>query len=275
MLTARTAAAVRDAGANLARPLGFVPTMGALHDGHLALVAASRALCASTVASIFVNPLQFGPDEDFERYPRAFEVDRELLESAGVDLLFAPNAGEMYPPNFSTHVDPGAVGAQFEGALRPGHFAGVATVVVKLLQVIRPDVLFLGQKDAQQAAVMRRVLCDLSSDVRVQTVPTVREPDGLARSSRNAYLDERERAAAPSLHRALCELRDAIAAGEPKASAVRRARERLDASARWDYLDVVDGDAFVPLDAAAPGALVVGAARFGRTRLLDNVPVSP
>lgn len=274
MLAAQTAASARDLLAGLPRPLGFVPTMGALHAGHVALVEAARARCASVAASIFVNPLQFGPNEDFERYPRAFDADRALLEAAGTDLLFAPTAQEMYPPDFSTRVDPGAIGARYEGAQRAGHFVGVATVVTKLLNVVRPDVLYVGQKDAQQAAVLRHVVRDLALDVRVETLPTVRESDGLARSSRNAYLSEREREAAPLLYRALCALRDAFAAGETKERAMQLARETVGTAARWDYADVVNGDTFEPLERNAPRALVVGAARFGSTRLLDNVWVS-
>lgn len=274
MLAAQTAASARDLLAGLPRPLGFVPTMGALHAGHMALVETARARCAAVAVSIFVNPLQFGPSEDFARYPRALDADRTLLEGAGVDLLFAPAAEEMYPPGFSTHVDPGAIGEKYEGARRPGHFNGVATVVTKLLHVVRPDVLYVGQKDAQQAAVLGRVVRDLAFDVRVETLPTVRESDGLARSSRNAYLNEREREAAPSLHRALCALREAFAAGESKERARQLARETLGAPAQWEYVDVVDADTFEPLDHDAPKALVIGAARFGRTRLLDNVWVS-
>lgn len=271
MLAAQTVASARELAAALPRPLGFVPTMGALHAGHLALVEAAGAQCASAAVSIFVNPLQFGPDEDLVRYPRAIGADRALLEGAGVDLLFVPTLHDIYPPEFSSRVDPGAVGVPFEGAWRPGHFVGVATVVVKLLHVLRPDVLFVGQKDAQQAAVLRRVVADLAFDARVETVPTVRESDGLARSSRNAYLSEREREQAPSLHHALCALRDAFAGGESKTKATARARETMSPMAQLEYLDVVDGDTFEPLDRAAPNALAIGAARFGRTRLLDNV----
>lgn len=274
MLAAQTAASARDLLAALPRPLGFVPTMGALHAGHAALVAAARSQCASVAVSIFVNPLQFGPGEDFERYPRALDADRALLENAGADVLFAPTVEEMYPSGFSTRVDPGAIGARYEGAQRAGHFVGVATVVTKLLNVVRPDALYVGQKDAQQAAMLRHVVRDLALGVRVETLPTVREPDGLARSSRNAYLSEREREAAPLLYRALCALRDAFAAGESKARATQLAREMLGASAQWDYADVVDGDTFDALERNAPRALAIGAARFGSTRLLDNVWVS-
>ncbi len=274
MLAAQTAASARDLLAALSRPLGFVPTMGALHAGHMALVETARARCASVAVSIFVNPLQFGPSEDFERYPRSLDADRKLLDAAGTDVLFAPTVEEMFPLGFSTRVDPGAVGASYEGAQRAGHFVGVATVVTKLLHVVRPDVLYIGQKDAQQAAMLRHVVRDLALDVRVETLPTVRESDGLARSSRNAYLNERERDAAPLLYRALCALRDALAAGELKERATQHAREILGAPGQWDYVDVVDGDTFEPLERNAPRALVIGAARFGTTRLLDNVWVS-
>lgn len=274
MLAAQTAASARDLLAALSRPLGFVPTMGALHAGHTALVETARARCASVAVSIFVNPLQFGPSEDFERYPRSLDADRKLLDAAGTDVLFAPTVEEMFPLGFSTRVDPGAVGASYEGAQRAGHFVGVATVVTKLLHVVRPDVLYIGQKDAQQAAMLRHVVRDLALDVRVETLPTVRESDGLARSSRNAYLNERERDAAPLLYRALCALRDALAAGELKERATQHAREILGAPGQWDYVDVVDGDTFEPLERNAPRALVIGAARFGTTRLLDNVWVS-
>lgn len=182
----------------LPRPIGFVPTMGALHAGHLALVASARATCASVVVSIFVNPLQFGESEDFARYPRELSADRALLEAANVDLVFAPDVTAMYPPGFSTYVDVGELGVRFEGAIRPTHFRGVATVVTKLLAIVQPDRLYLGQKDAQQTAVLRRVVRDLALPVTVEVVPTQRAADGLALSSRNTYLSERERAEAPA-----------------------------------------------------------------------------
>ena len=253
------------------RPLGFVPTMGALHRGPLELVRAARAACRTVAVSLFVNPLQFGPDEDFARYPRDLAGDCRQLEEAGVDLVFAPERETMYPPGFSTSVDVGEIGARYEGAVRPGHFRGVATVVLKLLNVVRPDALFLGQKDAQQTAVLRRMVRDLDLDVRVEIVPTVREADGLALSSRNAYLSAAQRAVAPTLQRVLRELYAALERGDGKENAVRAARGLLDPAATLDYLDVVDADTFEPLDAPRAGAFVVGAARFGQTRLLDNI----
>lgn len=271
MLVAEAAAPARAMFAALARPLGFVPTMGALHAGHLELIAQARASCASVVASIFVNPLQFGDGEDFEKYPRDLDADREALSRAGTDVVFAPEATAMYPRGFSTTVDVADVSARYEGAARPGHFRGVATIVAKLLNIVRPDVLFIGQKDAQQAAVLQRLVADLSFDVAVVVVPTVREEDGLARSSRNAFLNEREREQAPTLHHALEAIRDAIGNGASKERALERARVTLSPMAHLDYFDVVDAATFRPLDAAVPGALAIGAATFGTTRLIDNV----
>jgi pantoate--beta-alanine ligase len=257
----------------LPRPLGFVPTMGALHDGHLALVRRAREECSSVAASVFVNPMQFGANEDLEKYPRDLDGDREKLASAGVDVLFAPDASVMYPPGYSTYVDVGDMGTTFEGAVRPAHFRGVATVVTKLLHVVHPDVLYLGQKDAQQTAVLRRVVRDLDLNVRVDVVPTVRESDGLAMSSRNAYLNAEQRADAPSLYRALNELRDALSGGATKTQAIDRARAALAPSATPDYFDVVDALTFEPKERIDSNTFVIGAVRFGSTRLLDNLYV--
>ena len=265
--------AVRDGLAVLPRPLGFVPTMGALHAGHLQLVEAARAHCKSVVSSVFVNPTQFGPMEDFERYPRDYEGDRAKLERAGVDLLFAPGVDAMYPPNFSTTVDVGEMGTRYEGAIRPTHFRGVTTVVSKLLNIVQPDVLFLGQKDAQQTAVLRKLVRDLDFHLRVQIVPTVRESDGLALSSRNVYLSPELRAAAPSLHRALQAMLDNLRSGENAKAARERALKVLDPLGTWDYLDLVDMNTFAPLPRLQAPAFVIGAARFGSTRLLDNLMV--
>jgi pantoate--beta-alanine ligase len=257
--------------ASLPRPLGFVPTMGSLHAGHLELAAAARRGCASVAASLFVNPMQFGPGEDLAQYPRDFEGDRRKLASAGVDVLFAPADAEMYPSDFTTIVDVGELATTFEGAIRPTHFRGVTTVVAKLLHVVQPDVLYLGQKDAQQSAVLRKLVRDLAFPTAVEIVPTVREPDGLALSSRNAYLKSRERSEAPTLRRALMALRDALANGAGKDAAIASARATLSPLAASDYFDVVDADTFVPIDALRPPAFVIGAARFGTTRLLDNL----
>jgi pantoate--beta-alanine ligase len=257
----------------LPRPLGFIPTMGALHDGHLALVRHAREECRSVAASVFVNPTQFGANEDLEKYPRDPAGDREKLAAADVDVLFTPDACAMYPLGYSTYVDVGAMGATFEGALRPTHFRGVATVVTKLLHVVQPDTLYLGQKDAQQTAVLRRVVADLNLPARVVVVPTVRESDGLAMSSRNAYLNPEQRAAAPSLYHALTKLRDALVEGAPKAEAIDRARATLAAPATPDYFDVVDASTFEPKERLDGKTFVIGAARFGSTRLLDNLYV--
>jgi pantoate--beta-alanine ligase len=297
VIVARTIAEARAALGELPRPLGFVPTMGALHPGHLALVEAARARCARVAASVFVNPAQFGRSEDLATYPRDEARDLRLLEEAGVAVVFAPEAGEMYPDGFATsvHVD-GPLTAGFEGASRPGHFDGVAVIVTKLLGVVEPDVLFLGEKDAQQLAVIRRVVRDLDLPVQVAGVPTLREPDGLAMSSRNVYLTPEQRALAPNLYRAL--LAGAVAAGALGATtkdvivaatcALLLPDPALDPDARakpdderpagprfeLDYLDVVDADTFVVQHELGPGAVLVVAARLGSTRLIDNVTLA-
>jgi pantoate--beta-alanine ligase len=271
MVAVTEIAALRRSLAERPRPRGFVPTMGALHAGHLSLVEAARRECATVVASLFVNPLQFAAGEDLDRYPRDPTGDAEKFARSGVDVLFAPEAAEMYPPGFVTAIDVGALGTRYEGAIRPTHFCGVATVVVKLLHIVEPDVLYLGQKDAQQTAVLRTVVRDLDLPVRVAIVPTVREDDGLAMSSRNVYLNDRERAAAPTLYRALTALRTALEAGMPKAQALAHARAQLDPLLREDYLDVVDELTFEPLESLRPPAFIIGAVRAGGTRLLDNL----
>ena len=273
MRCAQTVASLREALAALPRPLAFVPTMGALHQGHLALVRRAQERAASVAVSIFVNPLQFAPGEDFERYPRDLEGDAEQLRACGADLLFTPAPAEIYPADFSCAVEPGDAARGFEGALRPSHFRGVATVVAKLLHVVSPDVLVLGQKDAQQSAVLRAMIRDLAFPVAAEIVPTVREPDGLAMSSRNAYLSPAERAAAPSLHAALQAMLERLRSG----AAVDAAREagiaRLLEPAVSDYLDCVDADSFAPMEHLRAPAFVIGAARLGRTRLIDNLMV--
>ena len=264
-------APARELFATLPRPLGFVPTMGALHDGHLELVARARSRCASVAASIFVNPLQFGPSEDLARYPRQPDADAAKLAGGHVDVLFEPDAGAIYPPDFSVGVDPGPVAGRFEGAIRPGHFRGVATVMAKLLNIVRPDVLFLGQKDAQQSVVLARMIADLDFSVDLEMVPTVREADGLAMSSRNAYLDAAQRAEAPTLHGALLAVRSAFELGARKEEAVAAGRAALSPAAQLDYLDVVDARTFEPVERLRPPAFIIGAARFGTTRLIDNL----
>ncbi|HTX59821.1 MAG TPA: pantoate--beta-alanine ligase [Verrucomicrobiae bacterium] len=271
MQVATTVAQARALFEIFPRPLGFVPTMGALHDGHLALVQQARTECVSVAASVFVNPLQFGVNEDLAAYPRDLEGDEEKLAQAGVDLLFAPDVATMYPDGFSTAIDVGPIAAHYEGAIRPGHFRGVATVVAKLLGIVQPSVLYLGQKDAQQTAVLRKLVRDLEYPVHVEIVPTVREPDGLAMSSRNAYLTPEQRGAAPTLHGALLAMRERLEAGASKQEAIAAALAALSPAALPDYFDVVDAQTFEPLDALAPSSFVVGAARFGETRLLDNL----
>ena len=293
MIVARTVPEVRAALSELPRPLGFVPTMGALHAGHLSLVDAARASCARVAASIFVNPTQFGRDEDLERYPRDEARDLRLLEEAGVAVVFAPTADEMYPEGFASNVRVGgALTESFEGASRPSHFDGVAVIVTKLLGVMQPDVLFLGEKDAQQLAVVRRVVRDLDLPVEVAGVPTLREPDGLAMSSRNVYLTAEQRAVAPDLYRAL--LAGAAAAGAPGAaakdvvvaatSALLLPEGPLDPDAiddalahprfELEYAAVVDEDTFVPEGPLGPRSRLVVATRLGSTRLIDNISVA-
>jgi pantoate--beta-alanine ligase len=271
---ARTPAEVRAALAGAPRPIGLVPTMGALHAGHLALVHRARAESRTVVASVFVNPLQFGPHEDYGRYPRAFESDVAALREAGVELVYAPDAETMYPPGFATAVDPGPLGGVFEGALRPGHFRGVATVCVKLFATVGPDRAYFGAKDAQQVAVLRRVVADLDLALELVVAPTVREPDGLALSSRNVYLDAEQRAAAPSLHRALDAIAAAVRDGETdRDRAVARGRAELRAPLREAYLDVVDPDTFDACARIGRPALAIASAWAGATRLIDNEPV--
>jgi pantoate--beta-alanine ligase len=234
--------------------VGLVPTMGALHDGHRALLRRARGECDRVVMSLFVNPTQFDAGADYQSYPRDERRDREIAAAEGVDEVYAPTVEAMYPDGYRTSVRVGDVAARFEGEHRPGHFDGVATVVLKLFQRLRPDAAYFGCKDAQQLAVVRQVVDDLDLGVEIQPVATVREPDGLAISSRNVLLSREQRRRAPSLHRALLERNPAVCEGE------------------LDYLAVVDPDTFVEVD-PRPGALVIGAARFGPVRLLDNILV--
>jgi pantoate--beta-alanine ligase len=260
---------------SLPRPLGLVPTMGALHAGHRSLIERAAAENASVAGSLFVNPLQFGPHEDFGRYPRAFADDLAQFEAGGAAVLYAPAVETMYPPGFATTLDTGELGRTFEGASRPGHFNGVATVVLKLLHALEPSALYLGQKDAQQCAVLRALVRDLDLPVRVVVHPTVREPDGLALSSRNVYLTPEQRAAAPSFARALQATAAALRADRLGiAEAKARGARLLEAPLVWEYLEVVDPLTFVPLSAARGAALVIGATRAGSTRLLDNVSLA-
>lgn len=254
--------------------VALVPTMGALHAGHLALVAAARATADRCIASIFVNPMQFGAGEDLARYPRQEARDAELLHQADCDLLFLPAPDAVYPAGFATSVHVAGPSAPMEGAARPGHFDGVATVVAKLLLMATPDIAIFGEKDWQQLAVIRRLVADLDIDVEIRGAPIVRDADGLALSSRNAYLSAAERAAAAALPRALRQAAAAIAAGTPPAAALARAHQQLAAAGfETDYLQLADGATLAALDAAQPGARLFAAARIGRTRLIDNVAV--
>jgi pantoate--beta-alanine ligase len=273
--TVRTPGSARAIARTLRRPVGFVPTMGALHEGHRSLLRRARAENASVVASIFVNPLQFGPGEDYEKYPRAFARDLEILEEESVDLLYAPAVERMYPPGFAAKIGIGDLGSVFEGARRPGHFDGVATVVAKLLNAIEPTSLYLGQKDVQQTAVLRAMIQDLDMATNVIVAPTVRERDGLALSSRNIYLSENERRAAPSIYRAISAIAAAVAGGVEDPALARAAGEALlEAPLVWDYLAIVDPNTFAEYETVVRPALVLAVARAGVTRLLDNVPVA-
>jgi pantoate--beta-alanine ligase len=254
--------------------VGLVPTMGYLHEGHLSLVRRARAECAATVASIFVNPTQFGPNEDLSRYPRDVPRDLALLEAAGVDLAFVPEVTEMYPAGFDTRISVGGVTDVLEGALRPNHFDGVATVVAKLFNIVQPTRAYFGQKDAQQCSVIRKLVHDLDIPVEIIVVPTVREADGLALSSRNSYLTPDQRASAPTIHRALSAAQALFAAGERHAEVLRDAIRRVvdaEPSMQIDYVSIADPSTLRELETAAGGALASIAVRLGGTRLIDNV----
>jgi pantoate--beta-alanine ligase len=257
--------------------VALVPTMGFLHEGHLTLVDAARRRADAVVMSIFVNPLQFGPTEDLDRYPRDLARDRALAEARGVDLLFTPSVGTMYPPGADTRIVPGEAAARWEGAARPGHFAGVLTVVGKLFHLVEPDVACFGQKDIQQATVVQAMVRDLDWRLDVEIVPTVREPDGLALSSRNVYLTEEARADALGLSDALRSVQAAFRGGERSAPALERvARGRLDlyAGVQPEYIAIVEPARLTPVADAQTGTIVAIAARVGTTRLIDNVILS-
>jgi pantoate--beta-alanine ligase len=267
----------RDALAARAR-LGFVPTMGGLHAGHDSLVRRARAECDLLLASVFVNPLQFNDAEDLASYPREEDADCARLAAAGADAAYLPEVADLYDGDGGTRVQPGPAGETFEGACRPGHFAGVLTVVLKLFQRVRPQRAYFGEKDAQQLFLVRRMVADLDLPVEVVACPTVREPDGLALSSRNARLRPEERAAATVLYRALCAARERFAAGERDPAELGAAMARVYAAAGVapDYAAVVDEDSFAPAAVGRPGAWrAVTAARVGRTRLIDNLLLGP
>jgi pantoate--beta-alanine ligase len=300
MIICRTPAEMQAACRDLrrsGRSLGLVPTMGALHPGHLSLVAAARAQNDCVAASIFVNPTQFGPNEDFDAYPREFNDDCRKLTDAGVHLLFAPSAADMYPPGNSAFVDPGEIGDRLDGASRPGHFRGVATIVARLFNVVGPDRAYFGQKDAAQVAVLRHMVRDLNFPIDLVVCPIYREPDGLAMSSRNRYLSPAERTRALVLSNALRAAEDLARAGQTSAEALRNAMiaafpkpgsEMLSIFnfgplsknppaplVRLDYADLVDPDTLLPVTDTSRGALLAVAAWVGSTRLIDNVLLPP
>jgi pantoate--beta-alanine ligase len=259
--------------------IGFVPTMGALHDGHLSLLRHAKTECSKIFASIFVNPTQFGPQEDLSKYPRNFESDVAKLESAGVDILFAPDSKEIYPPGFVTYVAVEGLSDRLEGRSRPGHFRGVATVVLKLFEIAQPHFAFFGRKDAQQARILQRMSQDLNLDVELQLCPIVREHDGLALSSRNTYLNPEERRAATVLHRALAAVRAEVSAGTRDALTLQNAalsvlsQEKL---TRVDYVELANADSFERLACVgARPAYVLLAVFIGKTRLIDNLFIKP
>jgi pantoate--beta-alanine ligase len=256
------------------RSTGFVPTMGALHAGHLSLVRAARAESQQVIASIFVNPTQFAPNEDFQKYPRTFEADSQKLEDAGVDYLFAPEPAEMYPQGFRTWVNVEGLSERLDGRSRPGHFRAVATVVLKLLEIVQPQRAFFGRKDAQQARIIRQMARDLHLDSEIVVCPIVREPDGLAMSSRNAYLNPKERRAATILFRALDGARISIAHGERDAlrlTAAMREMIRTEPLADLDYAELVDAETLESVTRLRGVCLALLAVRIGATRLVDNL----
>jgi len=270
----KTIAEMRRLRLKLAEPVGFIATMGYLHQGHLALVRQARADNASVVVSIFVNPTQFGTSEDFDRYPRNLERDLSLLQKEGVDAVFVPTTGEIYPPRFSNRVEVDNITRRLEGASRPGHFKGVVTVVAKLFNIIQPTRAYFGQKDAQQAIVIKKMVADLNIKLKVITLPTVREPDGLAMSSRNSYLNPKERQAALVLYQSLMLAKKLWQRGEKDAEKLRQEMARLirkEPLAAIDYVSITDTETLEELEEVKPPALVSLAVKIGETRLIDNV----
>lgn len=274
---AETRAAVAAARAQ-GRTVGLVPTMGALHEGHLSLIRAARAACDVVVATIFVNPKQFGPTEDFAKYPRTFDADCDLLRAENVDILLAPGLDEMYPPGATTFVEVAEISDRLDGVSRPGHFRGVATVVAKLFNIVAPDRAFFGQKDAAQVAILRRMVRDLNFPLEIVVCPIVREQDGLAMSSRNSYLSADDRHRALILSRTLRHIEQQIATGVTSAAALIATGLGVLAqqpSARLDYLRVVDPDTLADIPDIGKGALIAIAAWIGPTRLIDNTLIPP
>ena len=268
--------AVCRAVARAGKRMGLVPTMGALHEGHLSLVRESKSQCDLTVVSIFVNPLQFGPTEDFSKYPRTLDRDAAMLRELGVDWLFVPAVAEMYPQGAKTSVEVAGLSARLDGGSRPGHFRGVTTVVCKLFEIVRPDRAFFGQKDAAQVAVLRKMVRDLDMDVEIVVCPLVREPDGLAMSSRNAYLNPGQRQQALVLSRSLNQVKSAISGGErdaEKLAGIGIQAITSEPGARLDYFAIVDAETLEPVVTVSRGTLVAVAAWVGTTRLIDNILV--
>jgi len=264
----------RHAARSDGKTVGLVPTMGALHEGHLSLVRAAKSRCDLVVVSIFVNPLQFGPAEDLAKYPRDFDRDREMLEREGVDFVFAPSVEEMYPPGAVTYVTVEGLSDKLCGRSRPGHFRGVTTVVSKLFNTVEPGFSFFGQKDAAQSTIIRRMVCDLNIPVQVVVCPIVREPDGLAMSSRNAYLDAQQRQSALVLSRSLKAVQERFNQGERRAQALIESGKQvfaLEPSVRLDYFEIVDPETLDPVNDLSRGALVAVAAFVGKARLIDNI----
>ena len=258
------------------KSIGFVPTMGYLHEGHLILVKESLRQTDCTVVSIFVNPAQFGPKEDLQEYPRDLERDSALLQELGVDLVFIPDNREMYPEGFKTYVEVTDLQDKFEGQSRPGHFRGVCTVLLKFFEIVNPDVAYFGQKDAQQAVIIKKMVRDLNLNVGIQVLPTVREKDGLALSSRNVYLTKGQRKAALCLVKSLWEARHMFETGERDSHIIKTGMKRLidaEALANLDYIEIVDLDNFEPIDKIKKEALIAIAVYFGKVRLLDNLIV--
>ena len=274
MRVVETVAEMREVASAATKPLGLVPTMGAVHEGHMALVSRARSENESVVTSLFVNPTQFGPSEDFRAYPRDIDYDLSRFEAGGTDIAFVPPVQEVYPQGFSTHVDVGPIANRLEGEFRPGHFRGVATVVCKLLSIVRPDRAYFGQKDAQQSIVVRRLNADLDLGAEIVVVPTVRDPDGLALSSRNVFLSAGERELALMLYRSLCLAKELWKGGTRSANEIRQGmRDLLDGEpeVRTDYVSVADAETLEELEIASAPALVSLAATIGKTRLIDNV----
>ncbi|MCL0084115.1 pantoate--beta-alanine ligase [Dehalococcoidia bacterium] len=274
MKVARTIPAMKEIRGELPEPVGFVPTMGYLHEGHLSLVRRARGENRSVAVSIFVNPTQFGPQEDFESYPRDIERDLTLLRGEGTDVVFLPEAEEMYPADFNSWIVVEGMTEMLEGASRPGHFRGVATIVAKLLNIVEPNRAYFGQKDAQQALVIKKMVADLNMNPQIIVAPTVREPDGLAMSSRNIYLNPEERQAALVLWKSLSLAQQLRSGGEKSADRIRRQMIALiegEPGARIDYVSIADPESLRELDEIDSPALVSLAVWIGKTRLIDNV----